>query len=95
LIVVQSLVPCCPPPLHYSTGPGTSQANPINLGSQTKILRTDLTTGGFPDTALSGCADPDNFNNQTKGDGGDAVSRRQQRAALAHHFLHRPPVVCC
>ena len=63
--------PCC------STG--TSIANAINLGSALKVSQTG-DSSNYPDTALSGCADPTDFNNGTKGDGGDVVSAAPCRA---------------
>jgi hypothetical protein len=65
LIVTAPRPPCC------STG--TSIANAINLGSALKVSQTG-DSSNYPDTALSGCADPTDFNNGTKGDGGDVVS---------------------
>ncbi|KAL4420513.1 hypothetical protein ABPG75_010169 [Micractinium tetrahymenae] len=51
---------------------GGSAANPILLGSPSKLLRS-ADTGIFADTMLSGCANPNDYGsaNATSGDGGD------------------------
>jgi hypothetical protein len=52
---------------------GTSIANAIDLGSALKVSKNG-DSSNYPDTALSGCADPADYNNGTMGDGGDVVS---------------------
>ena len=46
--------------------------NAINLGNAKSVTRS-LNSNLYPDTALSGCADPEYYNNKTFGDGGDVV----------------------
>ena len=52
---------------------GTTMANAIDLGNAAKVTRNG-DSSNYPDTVLSGCADPADFGNGTKGDGGDVVS---------------------
>ena len=59
---------------------GTSIANAIDLGSNQTVIKTG-DSSDYPDTALSFCADPDDFGvNATKGDGGDVVSGAASQA---------------
>ena len=55
---------------------GTSIANAIDLGSALKVTENG-DSSNYPDTALSGCADPADYNNGTMGDGGVVVSGGQ------------------
>lgn len=52
--------------------PGTRLSNAIPLVGAKKLVNGS--TVGYPDTRLSGCADPADFNNKTFGDGADIVS---------------------
>ena len=70
-------------------------ANAIDLGSALKVTRTG-DTSNYPDTVLSGCADPTDFNNATKGDGGDVVSGAagaERMAVCIEQRLHLHPAV--
>ena len=63
-------------------------SNAIDLGNAAKVSRSG-DSSNYPDTVLSGCADPTDFNNGTKGDGGDVVSAA---AGPAHP---RTAGMCC
>ena len=52
---------------------GTKFSNAIDLGSTKKVVRNGLSSLTYPDTMLSGCADPEYYDNKTYGDGGDVV----------------------